>query len=534
MLIEPDTFDVVVVGTGLVCSIVAAAAAVRGKSVLQIDAHDEYGGMSTTTTCDQIASHWEGRGHVRLFDALDAFLDARESSDGSSRSRFVFDLNPMVLYADGPLIELLLCAGSHNHVEFKLVDGRVMWQESTATFVSIAGSRAEIFRDETLSLKQKHGLMKALKGLGAPSGDDPAARDLLGHDAELRARFVHGVLVQHADMDVAPSTKVARLLQLYGSSAGKYTLPGVETSPFLYPVYGTGEICQAFCRTAAVNGAIQCLGCAAVGIAMAPGGTGEVTVSLSTGQTIRASSVAVSSHSMPPDRAAAADAQRQDDTNEEPGGRQVVRCYAIVRGKLFPSHQQCLAVLPPDSSRSNAIWIMQLTSSTNHCPDGWSCLHLWMVQGGSDGESSSNTPPMDVMKLVLQRHLDCSAVFPEEVRLSHDSAVPEPKLAFACLVDHRGVTDPTGGPGVENVALCPEPTGDVSDLTVLEDAAECFAQMFPGEPVLFPSGDMQRGTEEEQQHQEDDDLLSSLEKLDLGNIYLNNNVVGKTFDFREL
>lgn len=509
MLIEPDTFDVVVVGTGLVCSIVAAAAAVRGKSVLQIDAYDEYGGMSTTTTCDQIASRWEGRGEVRLFDALDAFLDGQESSSGSirNRNRFLFDLSPMVLYADGPLIELLLSAGSHNHVEFKLVDGRVMWQESTATFVPIAGSRAEIFRDETLSLQQKHALMKALKGLGAGSGDDPAARAMLRSDAELRARFVYGVMLEHADVDVAPSSEVARLLHLYGASTGKYMLPGVGTSPFLYPVHGTGEICQAFCRTAAVNGAIQCLRCGASGIVMAPGGTG-FSVSLSTGQRIRASSVAVSSHATPSDGAVAAAAA----ANEQSGGRHVARCYAIVRGKLFPSHQQCLAVLPPDSSRRDAVWIMQLTSSTNHCPEGWSCLHLWMVHGGSGGGSSSDTSPMDVMKLVLQRHLDCSAIFPEDARLAHDSAVREPKLAFACLVDHhRRVKDPPVSPDVKGVVSCPEPTADVSDLTVLENAAACFAQMFPGESVLFPSGKVQRDSEGD-----DDDLLSSLENLDLG------------------
>lgn len=59
--IDPTSFDLVVVGTGLPESIIAGAAAQAGKSVLHLDPADNYGAHWTTLQLDTFVE-WAKRG----------------------------------------------------------------------------------------------------------------------------------------------------------------------------------------------------------------------------------------------------------------------------------------------------------------------------------------------------------------------------------------------------------------------------------------------------------------------------------------
>lgn len=59
--IEPGTFDVIVIGTGLQESIVAAAAASSGQSVLHIDSNSFYGHHWASLSLDEV-TQWASSG----------------------------------------------------------------------------------------------------------------------------------------------------------------------------------------------------------------------------------------------------------------------------------------------------------------------------------------------------------------------------------------------------------------------------------------------------------------------------------------
>ncbi|KAI8111366.1 hypothetical protein M9435_003867 [Picochlorum sp. BPE23] len=488
-LISPEKFDVVVVGTGLVESLIAASAAYCGVKVLQIDAVSYYGGTSSTLPCRELAEHFKGA--CRVYDAVDEFASVLEPR---LLARALFDVSPKVLYGDGPLISLLLKTGAHNYTEFKLVEGRLMWQDSSSSFVPIAASRAEIFKDTSMSLKQKHVLMKTLKGILGEEEDVDLTGELLarfgGDDVDLVDRFVHGVLLRH-DASKLSTSEARNLVELYGRSGGKY---GPGTGPFLYPIHGTAELSQAFCRTAAVHGATQCLRCHVEEIRH---DERAYHIRLANGQVIHASSIAASQECLPHPAPVHVCWEKDRET--------VCRCYALVLGRVFMDHHQCLSVIPRGSAQGMAVWMLQLDDSTYHCPSGWSCLHVWTVHKGN-----SEVDCVAELKGVLQRHLDCSAIFKEEQSPGHE----RPKVAFACFVASESST-PDGQSALPNFAVCHNHPGDVSFIHARDEAIRSFGIVCPEHKFPFDDAEIANGVNHDEMagsDQEEESMLSALEE----------------------
>jgi Rab proteins geranylgeranyltransferase component A len=476
MKIEPDSFDVLVVGTGLIQSIVAASVAVSGKTVLQVDPNDYYGESWATLPYDDIIAYSKARKRdVCTFGSID-------------QKRVLFDLSPKLAYGDGPLISLLLASGAHNYTEFALVKSTV-WSRDQGTFVPVAASRAEIFRDQTLTLKQKNMLMKAVRDIVEDTADPE--QNLVSWletvcDGDLMDRLLHGVLLQHTSNPDMTISDASRLLKLYGRSSGKYSK---NSSPFLLPIYGSGEMPQAFCRTAAVHGAVQCLRC---GVAEAERvDTGEFDVKLTNGQKIHAKAVIAS-----PDLAPCL-ASKVQNTHT------MYCCYALVHGKVFPEERHCLASFPRASSLGRTIWALQRDNSSGCCPEGYSCLQVWCV--ADDCPST----PVEELKGILTDHMDCSSIFNDGDEKFTTSPPSEDKrtakVEFACFVtlDNQEF----GSSLHDNVAFCGDASHDVSYLNVKDDSKRCFQAVCRGQP--FPFDESSGGIESHSVEQQDP-LVESL------------------------
>ena len=448
MKIEPDSFDVLVVGTGLIQSIVAASAAVCGKTVLQIDPNEYYGGIWATVSCDDIVAWSTARGRdVCTFGCIPDGLDAK---------RVLFDPSPKVAYADGPLISLLLVSGAHNYTEFALTRA-LMWSQDGGTFVPIAASRAEIFRDSSLTLRQKNMLMKAVKEM--TSNECDLKQDLVSSlrmicDDDLMERLVHGVLLQHSSNPDLTVLDASHLLKMYGKSSGKY---GKSSSPFLLPLYGGGEMPQAFCRTAAVHGAVQCLRFGVSHVDQVD--SGELDVVLTNGQKIHAKAMVASPDLVPLVSPGAQETQT------------VFCCFALVHGKMFVDEKHCLASFPRRSSSGHVIWALQRDFSSGCCPEGYSCLQLWCVADGCP------TTPVAELKDILMDHLDCFSIFEG----GHQGGTA--KIEFACFValDSQDV----GSSPYNNVAFCADFSHDMTYLNIKDESVRCFQVVCPGQSFPF-------------------------------------------------
>lgn len=160
--LESDSYDVVVIGTGIAESIAAAALAKAGKTVLHLDPNEYYGGEQASLTLDELidwsTKHLESSsGAVSYTHASTSALTPALQND---RRRYALSLFPAILPSRGPLIDVLISSGVSKYVSFKLLDSVNIWDEGCAGARKVPGSKEEIFKDKSVSLMDKRKLMK--------------------------------------------------------------------------------------------------------------------------------------------------------------------------------------------------------------------------------------------------------------------------------------------------------------------------------------------------------------------------------------
>ena len=145
----PDKFDVVVVGTGLVESLVAGACARAGKKVLHLDKNSYYGARNATFNLQQI-QRWLRKdpagednpeaGSVAPDASSDvavdptarlsvlsvknepercSFIGSEDEAALGPSHRYNIDLTPQLLLCAGSMVDVLRTSGVANYLEFK-------------------------------------------------------------------------------------------------------------------------------------------------------------------------------------------------------------------------------------------------------------------------------------------------------------------------------------------------------------------------------------------------------------------------------
>ena len=310
----PSYFDVVVVGTGLEESILAAAAARNGHSVLHVDSNDQYGGEWAAYTFDGI-QEWirkhnqqeerDEEPHPNIFQekfceegeqfmvlkperkakdvAQEWHVPHEEESDQAATNetepkwtqdlvsrnsrKFNLDLSPRLLFSRGSMVELLISSNVSRYTEFKSVSRVLTLIEGS--LVHVPSSRADVFQTRAVSVVEKRILMKFLTlchDLPSMSEEEASARiaqfrerrfrEFLKHE-RLTDNLVHFVMHSIAMVGEDATTQeglaaTAKFLTSLGRFGG--------STPFLWPMYGAGEMPQAFCRLCAVFGGTYFLG----------------------------------------------------------------------------------------------------------------------------------------------------------------------------------------------------------------------------------------------------------------------------------
>jgi RAB protein geranylgeranyltransferase component A len=286
----PTEFDIIIVGTGVVESIVSAAASRIGKRVLHIDSNNYYGGQwasfnldaiqkldTVNQTTDKPSPEQPDETHLPLGNDLFNLKDfktewhipkkeggeidvttALAQDDLLKDSRkFNIDLSPKLQFARGSFVELLISSNIARYSEYRSVSRVLTWLNGQLETVPC--SRSDVFANNRVSVIEKRMLMKLF--LALDSGDQEYAgyenktfRAFLS-DKKLTPNLIHYVLY-------AISMGTDDTLCLRGVQNTKRFLDSLGRfgkTPFLFSMYGSGEITQAFCRLSAVFGGIYAL-----------------------------------------------------------------------------------------------------------------------------------------------------------------------------------------------------------------------------------------------------------------------------------
>ena len=227
-------------------------------------------------------------------------------------------------------------------------------------------------------------------------------QDALSHngvEGELADVLAYGVALLDGKSAGAAEALIA--LARYSRSVGRF---GAGQGAFLVPRYGASELPQAFCRAAAVKGALYMLRTSVEAVAQAEGET--PTLRLSSGESVQADAVLLDSASAARlvSSGGAGEAEAADS-----GPRVVGRLAAVLDGPVTPKGDApgdkdiAVVVLPPNSGgvgNVHPVRGLQVGGATAQCPAG-QCV-LYLATRGDDVEDVEGEALEALLKTALE------------------------------------------------------------------------------------------------------------------------------------
>ncbi|XP_055600784.1 rab proteins geranylgeranyltransferase component A [Uranotaenia lowii] len=420
----PTEFDIIVLGTGLTESIVAAAASRIGKTVLHLDSNDYYGGFWASYNLESLHRYAEECREPKPQEALEVRpnfvplkrgtlvenvsegwfnFEERGNVDGWNREmiikefrRFNVDLAPKLLYSRGDMVELLISSNICRYAEFRAVDRvATIWNERILT---VPCSRSDVFTSRDVNVVEKRLLMKFLQSCaswdekGSEGDSDHKPEDLEGKTFleylkthKLTPNLIHYLLYTIAmGNDRTSCREGLEGVKKFLLSLGRY-----GNSPFLFPMYGCGEVPQCFCRLCAVFGGIYCLGKPIEGINLHSGESSFQSL-MCGNQTIRAKELVIGHGYV-----SAEDVFTKTGSESEPQAQRKA-CGRMARGvfltnvPLGGASQNmggggvALMKLPPVEGHEDGATVLQLAHFSGTVPKNIYLIHVTARAIGND------------------------------------------------------------------------------------------------------------------------------------------------------
>ncbi|CAL1271524.1 unnamed protein product [Larinioides sclopetarius] len=244
-----EEYDAIVLGTGLKECILSGMLSVSGKKVLHMDRNKYYGGESASIT--------------PLEELFAKFSMPATQLEEYGRSRdWNVDLIPKFLMANGQLVKLLIHTGVTRYLEFKSVEGSYVYKggkifkvpadEKEALGSNLMGMFEKRRFRNFLVYVQEFNLNepKTWKDIDGNSTTTAQLYEKFGLDKDT-ADFTGHALALYRDDDylAKPCLETINRIKLYSDSLARY-----GKSPYLYPLYGLGELPQGFARLSAIYG----------------------------------------------------------------------------------------------------------------------------------------------------------------------------------------------------------------------------------------------------------------------------------------
>lgn len=260
-----DHCDILILGTGLVESVLAAALAWQGVEVLHIDHNNYYGDSSSTLTIDQLKK-WcveVNQGKVRHFLDAQIYIPGGKRTNEFNSKDYGIDLTPRVVFSQLDLLALLIKSRVYKYLEFQsLLNFHVFENDNFKSKISNT-TKEHIFTDQLLSLTTKRLLMKFLKFV-LQDNNDPEKKQLLLDSSQVP---IEDFLANSFGLKLPQLDELIYLIGLANRSGTRTPEAVARIKRFLvsFDVYGNfpvmvskyggpGEISQGFCRSAAVAG----------------------------------------------------------------------------------------------------------------------------------------------------------------------------------------------------------------------------------------------------------------------------------------
>eukprot|EP00244_Chara_vulgaris_P001154 TRINITY_DN1179_c0_g1_i5.p1 TRINITY_DN1179_c0_g1~~TRINITY_DN1179_c0_g1_i5.p1 ORF type:complete len:446 (+),score=123.12 TRINITY_DN1179_c0_g1_i5:93-1430(+) len=244
-----EVYDVIVLGTGLKECIISGLLSVDGLKVLHMDRNDYYGGESASLTLNQLWGKFKG-------------TEKPPVALGSNRDYNV-DMIPKFMMANGQLVRVLIHTDVTKYLSFKAVDGSYVLKQNK--IYKVPATDVEALKSPLMGMFEKRRARKFFCFVQDYDEADPKTHEGLDltktTSRELFAKygleentieFIGHALALHRDNSFLdePAMDTVKRIKLYAESLARFG----GGSPYIYPLYGLGELPQAFARLSAVYG----------------------------------------------------------------------------------------------------------------------------------------------------------------------------------------------------------------------------------------------------------------------------------------
>lgn len=254
--IAPE-YDVIVLGTGLTECVLSGVLSVKGKKVLHIDRNDYYGGEAASVNIET------------LFRKYGNFANGEEPWKKYGRANdWNIDLVPKLLLSSGELTNILVSTDVTRYLEFRQVAGSYVQQGTgiKATVAKVPSDAAEALRSSLMGIFEKRRMKVFIEWIGTFDIADPASHkglsigsctmkevyDKFSLETSTRDFIGHAMALYQTDSyleEKGRAPEAIERIRLYGISVSRY-----GKSPYIYPLYGLGELPQGFARLSAIYG----------------------------------------------------------------------------------------------------------------------------------------------------------------------------------------------------------------------------------------------------------------------------------------
>ncbi|RMZ80148.1 hypothetical protein DV737_g3062, partial [Chaetothyriales sp. CBS 132003] len=242
---------------GLTECVLSGVLSVKGKKVLHVDRNDHYGGEAASVNIET------------LYRKYGNFKPGEEPWKKYGRANdWNIDLVPKLLMANGELTNILVSTDVTRYLEFKQIAGSFVQQGAgpRATVAKVPSTAAEALSSPLMGLFEKRRAKRFLEWVGSfdehnpgthngininratmkdvydKFGLEPSTRDFIGHSMAL---FPTDDYLTTPGMALETITRI----RLYANSMARY-----GKSPYIYPLFGLGDLPQGFARLSAIYG----------------------------------------------------------------------------------------------------------------------------------------------------------------------------------------------------------------------------------------------------------------------------------------
>merc|ERR1712093_705558 len=243
-----EVYDVIVLGTGLTECILSGLLSVEGKKVLHMDRNDYYGAEPASLNLTQL---------------YNKFRPGQEVPKDMGRDRgFAVDLIPKFMMANGELVKMLVHTDVTRYMEYKQIAGSYVYRDGRIS--KVPATEMEAVRSPLMGLFEKRRAKRFFEWVQGWDEGNPATHQGINLDKtpmqEVYTKFglevgtqdfIGHAMALHLDDNYKrePARETFERIMLYTSSMARY-----GKSPYIYPLYGLGELPQGFARLSAIYG----------------------------------------------------------------------------------------------------------------------------------------------------------------------------------------------------------------------------------------------------------------------------------------